>query len=126
MLENIKLSENLYEINDFAFLRCSSLRSINIPDSTISVGNFAVGYEGDGSLVPMGSFVINGSENSLGKAYADENGMTFSGSKKNQEKTERTFSVVPMVMVIISGMGLMFFKWTHKIISLESSYEYEQ
>ena len=102
MLEDIKLSENLYEINDFAFLRCSSLRSINIPDSTISVGNFAVGYEGDGSFVPMGSFVINGSENSLGKAYADENGMTFSGSEKNQEKTERTFSVVPMVMVIIS------------------------
>ena len=126
MLEDLKLSENLYEINDFAFLRCSSLRSINIPDSTISVGNFAVGYEGDGSLVPMGSFVINGSENSLGKAYADENGMTFSGSEKTQEKTERTFSVVPMVMVIISGMGLMFFKWTHKIISLESSYEYEQ
>lgn len=126
MLEDVKLSENLYEINDFAFLRCSSLRSVNIPDSTISVGNFALGYEGDGSFVPVGSFVIKGSENSLGKAYADENGMKFSVSEKTQEKTERAFSVIPAVTVIISGMGLMFFKWAHKILSLENSYEYEQ
>ena len=69
------------------------MRSINIPDSTISVGNFAVGYEGDGSFVPMGSFVINGSENSLGKAYADENGMTFSGSKKIRKKQKEHFQL---------------------------------
>lgn len=126
MLENIKLSKNLYEINDFAFLRCSSLQSINIPDSIISVGNFAVGYEGDSTFVPVGSFVINGSENSLAKAYADDNGMMFVSSDKTHEKTDRTFPVIPAVMIIVSIMGLMFFKWAHKILMLENLYEYEQ
>lgn len=126
MLENIKLSGNLYELDDFAFLRCSSLSSINIPDSIISVGSYAMGYEGDGLFIPVSSFTVFGSENSLGKAYADENGVRFVNSEKTTEKNDRSFPVIPTVMVIISGIGLLFFRWTKKILMFENKYEYEQ
>lgn len=126
MLENVNLSDNLYELNDCAFLRCSSLESIDIPDSVISIGRCAAGFEGDIKPVPVDNFTVYGSENSLGRNYAEENGMNFVCTEETSEKTKSDFPAVPAVMVLVSGMGLMFFRWGHKILLLENKYEYEQ
>jgi len=39
-LTNVKLSDNIKNINDYAFCGCSSLKNINIPDSVTTINNY--------------------------------------------------------------------------------------
>ncbi len=74
----VVLPETVIYIRQCAFCSCTALKSITIPDSVSLLGAYSLGcYEKDGYHIKNTDFVIKGSNDSLGKRYADINGFTF-------------------------------------------------
>ena len=67
-------------IADCAFEECSSLKSITIPDSVTSIGNYALGYYWNSEkfeYYKIDGFTIYGVKGSEAEKYAKENGFTY-------------------------------------------------
>lgn len=82
MLSYVKLPNTLKSVDSQAFLYCTRLLSISIPESLISIGDKAFGYNRrtlstetlEYSYQIDWEFGINGTDASLAKKYAEENG----------------------------------------------------
>lgn len=121
-LYSVCLPEMLLNIGDFAFYGCNKLKNINIPDSVIDMGERSIGYFGVASK-PVDDFTISGSDNSLGKSYAQINGLKF--CNVDQPNTESKAPSAAIAAVIASAAGLMFFRILEKIKYFRRKYEYE-
>ena len=74
-LQAVKLGSGLIEIGDYAFYGCTSLLEIDVPASVTTIGEKAIGYNGDGELID--GFVLYGQYGTAAEEYALENGITF-------------------------------------------------
>ncbi len=121
-LSDISFGDKLMNIGDFAFFNCENLSEIRLPSAVTSIGGCAFGYSGEKPEI-MGNFKIVGSEDSLGKIYAESNGMMFEDSE--YKKSPKKISAVPVMAAIISGAGLLFFQFLEKLKGFKRKYEYE-
>ncbi len=121
-LNSANLPERLINIGDFAFYGCSKLKNINIPDSVIDMGDHSVGYFGVAAK-RVDNFSISGGNNSLGKAYAQSNGLRF--CNVDQPNTKSKAPSAAIAVVIASAAGLMFFRILENIKHFRKKYEYE-
>jgi hypothetical protein len=73
------LPDGLTTIQKQAFLNCSSLTEITVPESVTSIGNQALGFATDENLVasPVEDFVITGVTGTAAATYAAASGVTF-------------------------------------------------
>ena len=137
-LEEISLPQQLEVIDDSAFCGCASLRGIhipdtvmkigdkafffffcitdvNIPDSTAELGSCSFGYCNEKTGKTEG-FSISGSESSLGRSYAEDNGFAYNNMNgKGASEGSPPLPILPIAAVILSGAGLMFFFILDKI-----------
>ena len=74
-LKGVKLSTGLTEIGAYAFYGCTSLLEIDVPASVVSIGEKAIGYDGNGELI--NGFVLYGQYGTAAEEYAQENGINF-------------------------------------------------
>ena len=62
-----------------AFANCPNLTSVTLPDSLVSIADYAFGFQsGTGGFVPLPNFTIYGSAGSAAEAYANKYGFAFS------------------------------------------------
>lgn len=122
MFKTVELSDELLNIGEGAFSDCKNMSRIFIPDSVINIGSCAFGYNGK-PLKKSVNFIISGSDSSLGKKYAQSNGIEY--DNLTTEKTKGKLSMLPALSVIFSGVGLLFFNFFEKVRFFKSKYEYE-
>lgn len=86
LLAAVNLSLTLKTIGENAFVNCPKIRRIGIPDSVLSIGKHAIGYEYNerGKIyLPLGTIIIYGKEGYAGYLYAQETGLRFEKTGEN-------------------------------------------
>jgi len=121
-LSEAELGTKLLKIGDFCFYNCGKLDEINIPLSVSAIGSCALGYT-ENLFDFENDFKIKGGDSSLGKIYAEGNGIEFEST--NLKATQRKISHIPAVLAIASGIGLVCFWFLEKLKGFERKYEYE-
>lgn len=77
-VRSVELPDGLTRIGAAAFRGCN-LKSIVIPDSVNSIGEYALGYDQDNQLIPY--FKIIGAKETAAETYASDNQIQFVDSK---------------------------------------------
>lgn len=121
-LSDVDLGTKLLKIGDFCFYNCTELDEINLPSSVTAIGSCALGYT-ENLFDFENDFKIKGGDSSLGKVYAEGNGIEFENT--NLKTVHRKISKVPAVLAIASGIGLLCFWFLEKLRGFERKYEYE-
>ena len=90
-LTSINIPDSVTDIGDEAFFGCSSLKSVTIPDSVTSIGEYALGYKYD-ELSMYPDFTIYGAAGSAAEDYANDNNIKFVAVSdlKNNSKISTT------------------------------------
>ncbi len=110
-LEKAILNDTILSIGDYAFTGCENLGRVFIPDSVLNLGCNSLGYINNKKTNK--SFVISGSEKSLGKLYAKENNIKYDSIEKTE--TKRKIPIIPGIIMVASATGLVLFKSLSKI-----------
>ena len=120
-LEDISLPNSTLRIGGKAFFDCPKLLCVNIPDSAAELGSCSFGYS-EGTCRKVADLTITGSSESLGKAYAADNGFAFIDTD-NVRRVNIPY--VPIAVMIFSGAGLMLLFIPGKLRYFRLRYEYE-
>ena len=82
-VSSVTLPEDIYTIEDMAFIDCPSLFEVTIPKNVYYIGEYAFGYrnavvsEEESEKIKTYDFKIMGYKNSKAEVYARENGFEF-------------------------------------------------
>ena len=79
-LVSVKIPESVKRIGERAFANCPSLTSVSVPDSVEEIEEHAFGYiVNDTEVLKVPGFEISGSAGSAAEQYAKDNGFPFNG-----------------------------------------------
>jgi len=88
-------------ISDYAFLNCSSLKSVKLPENVVNIATYAFGFKLEGTeYVKNNDFIIYGAKGTLAQDYAELNSYKFveydfaKDSVVNQEPEECSHTTV--------------------------------
>ncbi len=112
MLDDVVFSEKLINIGDYAFWNCENIAGVYIPESVMNIGSGSFGFSKN-SITANKKFSLSGNENSLGKVYAQSNNIKYESTETSIPESK--ISIIPKIIVILSGLGLILFKTIPKI-----------
>lgn len=90
-LESVLLPDSLTEIKSLAFQSCPAMKRITIPIGVNYIGDYALGYEGNG-IMKVENFTIYGYQMSAAYLYAGENDIVFVALDDYEDIPETTLS----------------------------------
>ena len=96
-LTSITIPDSVTSIGDVAFAICTDLTSITIPDSVTDIGNKAFGYYFDEStyeVKKLDNFTIYGYTGTAAETYANENGFAFIALDEEHTHTYSAWAVI--------------------------------
>lgn len=76
-LTSVEIPDSVTSIENRAFENCTSLTSITMPNSVTRIGNFSFGYYYNNGRKKIDGFTIKGTKGSEAERYANENGFVF-------------------------------------------------
>ncbi len=97
-LNSIALPESIIYIGEYSFYDCG-FNQIYLPDNINFIGDFALGYNSDTSLIEMG-FSIN-TTSSAGKEYAEKNNIEISNQNYSVPPNKKYIRYIRTVCSII-------------------------
>ncbi len=93
---DLDLPDSLISIGNYAFLDCPSLYSVEIPENVQNIGRNAFGYKSEKeSDSPVYGFTIYGESGSVAEEYANENEITFVAVSRDEPTTEEPTTEEP-------------------------------
>ena len=96
-LTSITIPDSITSIGTSAFWNCTGLTSITIPESVTNIGEYAFGYyydEEDYEVYRIDGFVVKGFRNTAAESYANENGFKFVALDGEQEHKHKYIEVI--------------------------------